>query len=234
MNSITNKIFISGGGGAEDSFLLDKRFIDSLLKRKILYIPVAMERDSMGFEACYDWIVSALSQHSNDFIDIIMIVDLKDIKNLNINDFDGIYIGGGNTYKLLQHIYDNNFDDALVSFLKDVGTIYGGSAGAIVLGKNIATVSGENDKNYKYNEGLSLIGDYSVVCHYNKNDDKKILEFIELYRYPVIALSEKSGLIIDNNKSEVVGKEDILIFSSDGEKKNIKPGDIIDFVYLTV
>lgn len=235
MSLITNKIFISGGGGAEDSFLLDKRFIDSLKKKRILYIPVAMERDFIGFEACNEWIVSTLSRHSDDFIDVTMAVDLQNIdKNVNIDDFDGIYIGGGNTYKLLQHIYENKFNNIIISFLKKTGVIYGGSAGAIILGKSIATVSEENNKNYKYDKGLSLIGDYSIVCHYNERDDEKILKFIEFYQYPVVALSEKAGLMIDNDKSGVIGEGSVLIFGLDGKRKTMKSGDTTNSIHLTL
>lgn len=233
MNLMTGKIFISGGGSMEDSFLLDEKFIDSLKRKKILYIPIAMERDEIGFEVCYDWIISALSKHSKDFVDITMLTDLID-KNLQISNFDGIYIGGGNTYKLLQYIYNVGFDKILISFLKNGGIVYGGSAGAIILGENIATISEENDKNYKYNKGLSLISDYSIVCHYKNTDDEKIFKFIKSYKYPVIALPEKTGLIINNNCAEVIGSENMLIFSLDGEKKHRKPGDIINFIHLTI
>lgn len=233
MNSMTGEIFISGGGGVKDSFLLDGKFIGSLKRKKILYIPIAMERDAIGFEVCYDWIISALSRHSKDFVDITMLIDLTD-KNLQISNFDGIYIGGGNTYKLLQYIYNTGFDKNLTSFIKNNGIIYGGSAGAIILGKNISTVIEENDKNYRYNKGLSLIGDYSIICHYKNIDDEKIFKFIKSFQYPVIALPEKAGLIINSNCAEVVGSENVLIFSSDGEKKYKKPGDIINFIYLTI
>jgi hypothetical protein len=48
-------IFLSGGGDLKDSFKLDEKFF-SLLKpnAKILYIPVALERDQAGYEACRD------------------------------------------------------------------------------------------------------------------------------------------------------------------------------------
>lgn len=233
MSQMIGKIFISGGGSIEDNFLLDEKFVNSLERRKVLYIPIAMERDEVGFESCYDWIISALSKHSKEFIDIVMFLNLAD-KNLRISDFDGIYIGGGNTYKLLQHIYDTGFDKILMSFIKNNGIVYGGSAGAIILGKNISTVIEENDKNYKYNQGLSLIGGYSIKCHYKDIDDKKIFKFIEHYKCPIIALPEKTGLVINNKHAEVVGSESALIFSINGEKEYKKPNDIITSAYLII
>lgn len=233
MSQTIGKIFISGGGGIEDSFSLDEKFINSLKEKKVLYIPIAMERDEIGFESCYDWIISALSRHIKDFVDIVMILDLAD-KNLQISNFDGIYIGGGNTYKLLQYIYDAGFDKILMSFIKNNGIVYGGSAGAIILGKNISTVIEENDKNYKYSQGLSLIGDYSIKCHYKDIDDKKIFEFIKHYKCPIIALPEKTGLVISDKYAEVVGSESALIFSINGKKEYKKPNDTITSIYLTI
>jgi len=234
MKKKIGKIFISGGGGIEESFLLDKQFVRSLTKRKVLYIPLALNRDNIGFEACYDWIISALARHSDDFINITMLLDLAGYKKELNDDFDGIYIGGGNTYKLLQHIYNTGFDKKLTSFLRNGGLVYGGSAGAIILGKSIAIVSEENDNDYKYNKGLSLIGNYSIMCHYNEAEDDKILEFVKLYQSPVIALPEGSGLIIDKEKCEVVGDKSVLIFGLYQERKSEKSGNFINYISLTI
>ncbi|MBU1159659.1 Type 1 glutamine amidotransferase-like domain-containing protein, partial [Patescibacteria group bacterium] len=132
MNKKTGKgkLFISGGGGAQDSFLLDQEFVKSSRLKRILYIPIALQRDSIGYEACYDWITSTLSNHSDDFIEIMMWLDLKNKTIDDLKKIDAIYIGGGNTYKLLQIIYEENFDKVLAEFLRRGGNIYGGSAGA--------------------------------------------------------------------------------------------------------
>lgn len=219
----SGKLFISGGGGAQDSFLLDKEFVKSLDDKKILYIPIALQRDSLGHEACYDWIVSALSSHSNDFIEIIMWLDLKNKTIDDLKNFDAVYIGGGNTYKLLQMIYEANFDKALTEFLRRGGNIYGGSAGAIIMGKNISIVNEENDANYKYEKGLSLLRNYSLICHYKELKDYKIKKYIEINKNPVIALTEKSGLIIENNLAKVSGYEPVIIFNEKIEKRIIMP-----------
>ncbi len=230
MKNIMGEIFISGGGDSKDSFFLDKKFINALIKRKILYIPIALERDKIGFEACYDWIINTLSQHSSNFIDITMLLDLYD-KNLEIKDYGGIYIGGGNTYKLLQYIYDSHFDKIIRNFLNNGGIIYGGSAGAIIFGKNIATIQEENNGNYKYNNGLSLLGDYSILCHYTGKEDENIIKFIKQYNSPVIALSENSGLIIDNTVTEVVGNG-VAIFDLKGRKIYKQENNYIKDIYL--
>jgi len=225
------KIFISGGGTAEDSFLLDKKFVSALRRRKVLYIPIALNRDTIGFESCYDWIISSLSPHSKEFVDITMLLDLQS-QSLEISDFDGIYIGGGNVYRLLKYFLDAGFDKTLKIFLKNGGIIYGGSAGAIILGQSIETVSEENTENYKYNKGLSLIKDYSIKCHYRIADDNRIEKFIESHQCQVIALSEGAGLIIGEDGAEVVGYGDVLIFDLNGEKNNVKADKFLNYICL--
>lgn len=230
-NNKSKKIFISGGGNEKDSYPLDKEFIQSIAgKRKsILYIPIAMDADSIKYEACYDWIINSLVTLSDEFIDTTMWTNLNDKTEEDLDKFDAIYIGGGNTFKLLQHVRESNFSTIIRKFINKRGIVYGGSAGAIIMGKDINTVSEENDKNYKYSEGLSMIGDYSIICHYKENYDEKIEKYIEIYNNPVIALSERSGIKIVGNSLKVVGYDPIIVFNLSKEKRMIECGVEIFF-----
>jgi len=221
---IRRKIFLGGGGSSRDSFLLDKEFVNSLEKKNILYIPIALNRDKLGFEACYDWIIATLSQHSKDFVNILMILNLSD-KDIDLSKYDAIYIGGGDTYKLLHVFYTSGFNNLLKSFIDKGGIVYGGSAGAIILGKNINIVSEENINNYNYEKGLSIIGDYSIICHYNGNKDKKIKEYVSKYKNSVISIPENSGLFINGNVAKVIGKSPIFIFNQENELIDKKPNE---------
>ena len=142
-------IILSGGGDFKDSFKLDKKFFSFLkLNSRILYIPVALERDKAGYEACRDWFSTVISGHLREKdISFAMLLGDDEISDLSI--YDAIYIGGGNTYKLLDYIYQKKIDKKFLDFIEKGGIIYGGSAGAIVLGKDIRTAEEENDKNYR-------------------------------------------------------------------------------------
>jgi len=229
MNSNTlnkGQLYLGGGGGAADSFELDKKFLGTLKNKKIVYIPIALTPKSGGFESCFDWITSTLTSASDDFIEISMWTDLTQKSISDLENYDGIYIGGGNTYKLLDHIYKSGFGEVIIEFYNRGGLIYGGSAGAVILGKSISIVSEENDSNYKYENGLNLLNDKSVLCHFNK--DKKIIveQFIENTSGDVIALTEKSGLIISNSNSvESVGFEPVTIYTLSGKNEQINPGE---------
>jgi len=155
-----------------------------------------------------------------------MWTDLTNKKIDDLKDFGGIYIGGGNTYKLLDNIYSSNFDEVLGEYYSKGGLIYGGSAGAIILGKTISIVTEENVANYTYEDGLNLLNGRSVICHYNEEKKAPLSMFIENNKTDIIVLTEKSGVIVSNiNQIESVGFESVKLFSYSKEAKNLEPGE---------
>jgi dipeptidase E len=92
-----------------------------------------------------------------------------------LRNFGGIFIGGGNTYMLLKLVRESGFDKKLVKYLDDGGVVFGGSAGAIIMGKSIATCGDINNIGLSDLSGLDLLGGASVLCHYT-NDDKEKAE----------------------------------------------------------
>ncbi|MEI6237957.1 MAG: Type 1 glutamine amidotransferase-like domain-containing protein [bacterium] len=227
MDTNEGTIYLSGGGDADKTTIIDTHFIKSLPKKDILYIPVAMERDLIGYEACYDWFTNTISKISEEFVDISMILNLKEIKDLK--QFSAIYIGGGNTYKLLKEINQSGFGIQLKEYIKAGGIVYGGSAGAIILGKDISTVIDENKKyNYNFSSGLSLIGNYSVVCHYKEGEDEKIREYLKNNNNPIIAIPEGAGLMVKMNSMLAIGSYPVIVYENDGSVRKILPGDILE------
>ena len=65
------------------------------------------------------------------------ILEYKIGNEININDFDIIYMLGGNTFYLLDVIRKTNFDKQIIDFINK-GKIYiGSSAGSEILGSSI-------------------------------------------------------------------------------------------------
>ncbi|HEX6977099.1 MAG TPA: Type 1 glutamine amidotransferase-like domain-containing protein [Patescibacteria group bacterium] len=213
------KIILGGGGDIDISVGIDKKYF-SLLKNnsKILYIPIALNRTKTGFEASYDWFSTVIVKHSNQKdIDFTMLLEDDEIPDLKL--YDSIYMGGGNTYKLLNYIKKSGLDEKIKTFIKNGGIVYGGSAGAIILGKDIRTVEEENDSNYSYYEGLNLLGGKSVICHYKEEADKNVYKTIKKTKSEVLALPEDSGMILDSEgkMEEKVGT--IYIFNENNKSQ---------------
>ena len=131
----------------------------------------------------------------------------------NLENYKAVFIGGGNTFKLLKEIKESNFDCTLKEYFNNGGFVYGGSAGTIIFGKIIKT-SSHADKNFvnlKDLNGLNLLNGYDVWCHYNEMKDKSEILKLDLQ---TIVLYEESGIIFDGNEFKTVGKER-LIFPDD-------------------
>jgi len=216
LNSKYN-LFLSGGGSENDSAKLDREFLKSFSGSKILYIPIAMPEHVITYESCYDWISTSLTKLTNRFLEIYMCTSPADLSSELLKKYDAVYIGGGNTYKLLQDLQDSNFINILREYINAGGVYYGGSAGAIITGINISIVSEENDNGYKYNKALNFLSGHAVRCHYNGTQDDQINKFICLYNSPVIVLPEKTGVHCFSGKCKVIGFESAYLFN--GHKK---------------
>lgn len=210
-------IILSGGGDIKDSFELDEKYFSLLPNNaKILYIPIALNRTKLGFESCYDWFSSLISEHIKEKdIDFTML--LENDKIPNFKNYDSIYIGGGNTYKLLDYVYRENIGGEIIDFIQNGRIVYGGSAGAMILGKNIRTAEEENDKNYPNSNGLNLIEGKSIICHYTESLDSKIFEIVKKIKSEVIALPENAGIILHKGIMEMVGS--VYIFDEKNKKQ---------------
>ena len=79
-----------------------------------------------------------------------------------------MYIGGGNTFRLLAEIRKYGFEPALQDFAYRGKPIYGGSAGAAILGRDIRTVNhiDNDDVGLMNTSALDLANGHSVWVHY--------------------------------------------------------------------
>lgn len=196
-------LLLSGGGDPEQVKQLDEYFANYVGDKKILYIPVAMYK--IPYDDCENWFRKTYAKYKISNIDVC--TDLK--KAPNLSEYKAIFIGGGNTFKLLKEIKESNFDYALINYLKSGGFVYGGSAGAIIFGKTIETAN-HADKNLvdlKDLNGINLLNGYDIWCHYNEKLDKK--DILKLKENTII-LYEESGIIFDGSNFITVGKEHLI------------------------
>ena len=218
------KIALAGGGGADDSRLLDEVFASWLGPRgRLLYWPIAL-RGLRPFQACFDWI-TALFLPMN-IRDITMWTNLAEHRAGDLEAFDAVYIGGGNTYSLLAQLVESGFDRSLKAYLAEGRAIYGGSAGAAVLGKDIQTV-GRIDSNaigLGNTSGLNLAEDHDIWVHYQAKDDRRIKAYVREHQHPVLAISERAGIVIESAKIRAAGFEAAYRF--DGRTKSEVEGGV--------
>ncbi|MGG3912935.1 Type 1 glutamine amidotransferase-like domain-containing protein [Rossellomorea vietnamensis] len=218
-------LYLSGGGDRDQTLAIDRVFADELAgARSLLYLPMAMDPGDISYEACYEWIKSVFVPLGVK--DITMWVDLRGKTQDDLKRYSAVYIGGGNTFSLMHNILQSDFHVHLSAFKEEGGMIYGGSAGAIVMGSNIATCihMDDNGVQLKTRDGLSFLNDFSIWCHYEEENDPLIHQFIQEYRKPVIALSEETGLKFKSGSMEVLGTMPAYVFSRDLTKRVFEPG----------
>ena len=209
-----SKLFLSGGGHANKTKKLDRLFEAHLPKSKrVLYIPIAMPPKKYTFGQCYDWIRVVFPK-----LKIDMWTDLSNRKFEDVNKYDAIYIGGGNTFYLLDQIRSTKFDKLLTKFYKVGGIIYGLSAGAIIFGKDIQTAGiGDGDKNLvglTNFSGFNMVKNFSLQCHYSGLDDEEIIQYSKEQKTGVIGLPDDTGLVIAGKTIKVIGESSAVLFDN--------------------
>lgn len=223
------RLFLSGGGDAPDSKLLDEVFIGLIpTDKKLLYIPIAWKGGDL--EGCREWFGSMLA--GLGFSNFEMWKELAGKTYEDLDEFGAIYIGGGNTFSLLHDFRKSGFDLTLRDFIDSGRPVYGGSAGALILGKDIGTASfggdaDTNDVGLENLAGLGLVGDYAIQCHYLPDQDEEIHQFVAGTGLPVLALGERTGVDVADDRMAVRGFEPAYIFKG-GQKTTHEPNSVMD------
>lgn len=200
------KIILAGGGEPSVVEPIDKYYLSAIdISKPVLYIPVAMEATTFSYEECSNWFKSTYEPMGISKIDVCIDLSTADFSK----DYSSVFIGGGNTFKLLRKMRETGFDKRLKLYLQNGGTAYGGSAGAIIFGSSIEC-AGYLDNNYmelKDLSGLNMLNGYDVFCHYNPPEDDS---YINSYKNDLYILYEESGIIFDGHNITSVGKPYII------------------------
>lgn len=184
----------------------------------MLYLPVAL-RGIRSFGSCFEWITTTFAPFNVKHIE--MWTDLTVHQAHQLQQFNGIYIGGGNTYALFAELIASGFNNHLREYVDEGGMIYGGSAGAVILGKDIRTVShmDRNETGLIEINCLNLANDHAVWPHYRSQDDQLIENFVRTFQLPVLAIPERSGIVIESGRMQTVGFEPSYCFNNHGKSE---------------
>ena len=189
------RLVIGGGGSPEQSAKIDQewvRMIDS--DSPVLYIPWAQKETNLSeaeawFRDTYTPMLGGRAIH----------IAQIDSELDRLQNYASVYIGGGNTGRLINQIDKVGGRDRLRRYVENGGLVYGGSAGAIILGKTLHTAPevGETSQN---TDGLDLLNGYSIVCHYD-GDSRRL----PVLHAPIVALPEDGGLVYDGEDIRSIG-----------------------------
>lgn len=223
------KLFLGGGGGGKDSIELDEKFVACLdLSKPLLYIPIATNTLKYPYSGCVAWLSGVLGPLGVTNIVMWTEDDLKAKIENDFEQFGGVYIGGGNTFKLLKELKEFGTFEILRSLALSNIPIYGGSAGAIILARTIipAMSADENKVGLTDFSALNLVQDFDVWCHYTPSEDDTIKRYVDEYELKnIIAIPETAGLYVTEESIEVIGPSNVKIFGANN--KEVCPGELI-------
>jgi len=212
------KLFLCGGGAGEQTAQAVKRFNEVIDHTKpVLYVPLAME--SERYPDCLEWIKGELS--GVDVPGIEMVTSAEEITAKALNGYSAVFIGGGNTFKLLYELKASGAFEKIKDFIEHNGVVFGGSAGAIIFGANLeaCALDDTNDVGLQDTAGFDVLNGISFLCHYTnrtEEEDKKSTEYLtELSKKQrVIALPEEDTIFINGDEIEIIGTRPYYYFEN--------------------
>ena len=126
---------------------------------------------------------------------------------LDTANVDLLFVGGGNTFKLLDQVRRYGFVDPVRRFWNAGGDYYGGSAGAVLACDSIEIADGRdpNEPDLRDPTGLGLLTGTAVLPHFTDDQLADALRWSASRPAVVFALPESVGLRVVDGNVEVVG-----------------------------
>lgn len=212
-------ILILNGGGTGGQAARARQLLNSVIdhQKKILYVPLAWE--DPAFTGCLEFMTDELSDVNQAGIE--MITSAGEIRDKSLGDYACIYIGGGNTYKLMSELKAGGAFEKIREYLVEKnGIVYGGSAGAILFGRDLdsCNTDDENKVGLVDHKGFNMMNGYSLLCHYTSRENDRT----ELSRNYLLELSKAKPVY-------AIPEED-TIYIHDGEMTFIGPRPYYEFI----
>ena len=154
-----------------------------------------------------------------------------------VKETDAMFIGGGNTFRLLKALYEFDLLDVIRERV-DAGMPYIGSSA----GSNMAcpTIRTTNDMPIVQPPSFTALGlvSFQINPHYLDPDpdskhmgetrEERIIQFLEENETPVVGLREGAMLRVENGKTILRGSTGARIFRRRFEPLEILPGARVD------
>lgn len=222
-------LLLCGGGSGEQNTLANQKLNEIIDHNKpLLYVPLAMDENDHPYDSCYEWIRSELASVSIPSID--MVRSFEELASKNLQQYSALFIGGGNTYKLLSGLKQSGAFNNIKDYINKDGIVMGGSAGAVIFGYDVDIISSmdSNDVNLTDTKGFNSVSGISIFPHYT-NKRKKLTEEENEARLnnftnsiikfskeigEVIAIPEEDAIYVSGDSIEVIGTRPYYTFKN--------------------
>ncbi len=195
--------------------------------RRVLFVPYALfDRDAYG--------ETARQRFASLGYELESIHTARDTRRA-IEKAEALFVGGGNTFRLLKALYDNGIIDVIRRRV-DTGMPYiGSSAGTVVACPTMCTT---NDMPIVEPPSLKALGlvDFQINCHYLDADpssthmgetrEERLLQFLEENPGPVVGLREGCWLTVTEGETSLHGGG-ARIFRRGQPPDEVKAGSVL-------
>ena len=229
---------VLNGGGVGKAATSARKLLNGIIdhNKKILYVPFAWPDPT--FSGCLEFMTDELSDIDKAGID--MVSTPEELMGKDFCEYACLYIGGGNTYKLLGCLKTSGAYEKIRQYLlEDDGIVYGGSAGAIIFGKDLdsCNTDDENCVGLVDHTGFNMLNGYSLLCHYTSREPERTevsrRYLLELSKAkPIFAIPEEDTIYVDDDMIKFVGPRLYSEFVNGTEKMKYCDDAIVLVPYL--
>lgn len=202
-----------GCGSALDEQPLWRAMLGRPLTR-ILYWPFALTSTMLA--SADGWLRGNLDSLGLDY-ELRTWTDLDQHvpSELSTQSTDLLFVGGGNTFTLLDHVRRHGFIDAVRDFWSSGGDYYGGSAGAVLACESIAIADGHDANETRLTDlaGLALLADVAVLPHFTDDQTTAAMQWSTTHSVAVLGLPETAGLHYREGTATVIGGDRVTRIS---------------------
>ena len=199
-----------------------KSFLGSA--RTVLFFPFALfDRDDYAAKAKSRFAAIGYSLES---------AHTTDNPEKAIEQTDAIFIGGGNTFRLLKALQDLELVEPIRRKVKSGTPYIGSSAGSNVAGPTIKTTKDMPIVQPRSFDSLGLIP-FQISPHYldpdpnsthmGETQEERILQFLEENETPVVGIREGAWLLIENAAVTLKGETGARIFRRGHTPHEVRP-----------
>ena len=174
--------------------------------RRLLFVPTAAVGE--GWYPEYETDIEPFEARGYT-VTIVDLSGLDDKVDPNFfDDYDAVYLSGGNTFFLLKHMKRTWFSEHLKAALERGLVFVGSSAGAIVATPDIGYAEGADDRSLGDGDdaGLGLV-DFAILPHMDHDGMGETVR--NLYdswagAYRVIALNEDQAVLVEGSRIRII------------------------------
>ncbi len=197
-------LFLGCGRFADEAPLWLSMFHRPLTR--IVYWPFALAAEMCA--SADDWLRGNLDLLGIGYqLDTWTTLSDHDASELDPDLVDLLFVGGGNTFRLLNQVRSYGFIEQVREFWLGGGDYYGGSAGALLACDSIEIADGHdpNEPGLKDFSALGLLPDVAVLPHFTEEQIEDASRWSQSRHTVVLGLPESVGLRCAGGECAVIG-----------------------------